>query len=116
MQIFDLVVHAVEGGVEVGVHSFECGVVEGDFVRDRLDGVFVVVQFFEGRGDVRVDAGAYSAQDGGPQAGCLLHVRDGDLLVHHGGFDAHEQAVLGPAADGVDGAQLLQAGMGEEWF
>src|SRR5215210_3964101 len=107
MQVFDLVVHAAEARVESPVHLAEGGVVERDLVRGRLDGALGVAQPFEGGRYVGMDARSYPAQDGGPEAGGLLYPDYGDLLVQDGGFDAHQQTVLGAAADGVDGPQPM---------
>src|SRR5215211_3813925 len=107
LQVFDLVVDTTEAGVEPPVHPPEGGIVERDLIRDRFDGVLGVAQLSQGGWDVGVDAGAYPAQNGGPEAGRLLHADYGDLLIQDGGFDAHQKTVLGAAADCVDGPELI---------
>src|SRR5918997_811170 len=113
LQVPDLVVNTTEARVESPVHLPESGFVERDLMRDRFDGAFVVAQLIEGGRNVGVDTGAYPAQDGGSQAGRLLYPDQGDRLVRYGGFDAHQQTVLGPTADGVDGEQPIQPRVGE---
>src|SRR5829696_6396767 len=116
LQGLDLVVHATEAGVDPPVHPPEGGVVERDLLLDRLDGALGVAQPFEGRWNVGVDAGAYPTQDGGPQAGRLLYPDYSDRLVGDGGFDAHQQTVLGAASDSVDSPELVYTRVVEEWF